>query len=307
MNKAMFLVIALASILSLAADAGEKSDLRIAITFDDLPVHGDLPPGVTRQQVGRDLIKALKAAHAPSVYGFVNAVHLQNDAALGEVLSDWRAAGYPLGNHTWSHLNLNELSREAYTAEIVQDEASLQQYSKGLDWRWFRYPFLSEGSTSEKRQAIREVLSQRGYHVAAVTMSFSDYLWNDPYARCAARQDAAAIKLLEKNYLLAAAEALDHAHQMSVALYGRDIPYVLLMHVGAFDAHIMPQLLKLYRDHRVKLISLPQAEQDSYYASDVNAALPAQPPSLEARMVARGLAVPANDATLTVTLSNICK
>jgi peptidoglycan/xylan/chitin deacetylase (PgdA/CDA1 family) len=270
-------------------------------------VHSDLPPGVTRQQVARDIIKALQAAHAPPVYGFVNAVHLQNDPTLGEVLSDWRAAGNPLGNHTWSHPNLNDLSIEAYTDEITRDEASLQQYGKGEDWHWFRYPFLSEGSTPEKRKAIRDVLSQRGYHIAAVTMSFGDYMWNNPYARCAAKQDEAAIKLLEKNYLLAAGAAIDKSHQMSMALYGRDIPYVLLMHIGGFDAYMMPQLLRMYNARGVKLITLEHAEKDPSYASDFNPALPAEPWELEARMKARGLTIPADDPSLTAMLNTICK
>jgi hypothetical protein len=31
---------------------------------------------------------------------------------------------------------------------------------------------------------------------------------------------------------------------MSEQLYNRDIPYVLLMHIGAFDARMLPRLLK---------------------------------------------------------------
>ncbi len=72
----------------LCVSAYADNNIQIALTFDDLPLHNDLPPGVTRQQIGKDIIKALKAAHAPEAYGFVNAVHLQNDPALAEVLSD---------------------------------------------------------------------------------------------------------------------------------------------------------------------------------------------------------------------------
>lgn len=291
----------------LCASAYADSNIQIALTFDDLPVHNDLPPGITRQQIGKDIIKALKAAHAPEVYGFVNAVHLQNDPALAEVLSDWRAAGYPLGNHSWSHPNLNDLSVEAYTEEIIKNEESLKQYSKGMDWHWFRYPFLSEGSDPEKRNAIRTLLSQRGYHIAAVTMSFADYAWNGPYARCAAKQDDKAINLMEKNYLLVAAEAIDSSHTLSMALYGRDIPYVLLMHIGGFDAHMLPRLLAMYKAKGVKLITLGQAEKDPFYASNYDPSLPAEPVGLDGRMWARKLAVPGGDSSLTSMLDTICK
>ena len=38
---------------------------KVAITFDDLPLNGDLPPGVTRVQIARDTIALLKARHLP--------------------------------------------------------------------------------------------------------------------------------------------------------------------------------------------------------------------------------------------------
>jgi len=284
-----------------------KSDVKIAITFDDLPLHNDLPPGTTRQQIVKEIAVALKSAHAPKVYGFVNAVHLQNDPTLAAVFTDWRATGFSLGNHTWSHANLNDLTVEEFTEEILKDEDSLKQYAKGTDWHWFRYPYLAEGKDEAKRKAIRDLLAQHGYHIAAVTMSFSDYAWNGPYARCVAKADEQAIKLLEKNYLLVAAEAIEQSHTMSNILYNRDIPYVLLMHVGGFDAHMMPRLLAMYKAKGVKLITLQDAEKDSAYASDFNPSLPADPAGLEARMWARKLAVPGGDLSLTSILNTICK
>lgn len=298
----------IASLLCCAsALASGKSNIRIALTFDDLPRHSDVPPGVTRQQVAKDIIAALKAAHTPPVYGFVNAVHLQNDPKLAEVLIDWRAAGFPLGNHTWSHANLDTLSPEAMAEEITRDEATLEKYSKGKDWHWFRYPFLAEGSTPAKRAEIRSVLAKRGYQVATVTMSFGDYLWNAPYARCAAKHDEEAIKLLERNYLAAAEQAIDQSHIMSNALYDRDIPYVLLMHIGAFDAHMLPRLLAMYKSKGVQFVSLPMAESDPVYAGEMEPLLSMAPSMLDGRMMQRGLPLPKGDPSLTADLDTICK
>lgn len=297
----------MASMLCCASALAAHTDsIRIALTFDDLPVHNDLPPGVTRQQVAKQIIAALKAAHTPPVYGFVNAVHLQNDPKLAEVLIDWRAAGFPLGNHSWSHANLDTLSNQADAEEITRDEATLEKYSKGKDWHWFRYPYLAEGSTPAKRTAIRELLTQRGYHVATVTMSFGDYMWNGPYARCATKHDEEAIKSLEKSYLDAAELAIDQSHTMSNALYGRDIPYVLLMHIGAFDAHMLPRLLAMYKARGVQFVSLPTAEKDPVYAGEMEPLLSMAPSMLDARMKQRGLPLPQGDPSLAATLDAIC-
>lgn len=73
---------------------------QLAITFDDLPAHGALPPGETRLEVASRIIAALHDAHVPSAYGFVNGVAIEQQPTDAAVLQAWRAAGYPLGNHS---------------------------------------------------------------------------------------------------------------------------------------------------------------------------------------------------------------
>ena len=136
----------------------------------------------------------------------------------------------------------------------------LKKLMPGQDWHWFRYPYLHEGETVEKRREVRAWLSAHDYKIAQVTMSFGDYLWNEPYARCMVKHDDAAIAQLHDSYLAAADESLSRYRAMSKAVYGRDIPYVLLMHIGAFDARMLPELLALYRSRGVNFVSLPEAE-----------------------------------------------
>jgi hypothetical protein len=54
--------------------------------------------------------------------------------------------------------------------------------------------------------------------------------------------------------------------EVSHKLYGRDIPYVLLMHVSAMSAHMMPEVLNAYRDAGYRFVSLAQAEADPAYS-----------------------------------------
>ena len=97
---------------------------------------------------------ALRAAHVPPVYGFVNGVHLAQEPDSAPVLALWRQAGFPLGNHTWSHINLNQHTVEEYGTEVLRNEPLLGETMRGEDWHWFRYPYLAEGDTPEKRAAI---------------------------------------------------------------------------------------------------------------------------------------------------------
>ena len=65
---------------------------QVAITVDDLPSHGPLPPGMTRTDAAKSILDTLRQAHAPKVYGFVNAKKLEEHPEEIEVLKLWREA-----------------------------------------------------------------------------------------------------------------------------------------------------------------------------------------------------------------------
>src|ERR1700729_3144994 len=102
------------SAVALIATVAPARAQQIAFTWDDLPAHSTLPPGETRVEIGRKLIAAMKEAKMPPVYGFVNGVRTVEEPLSTPMLANWRSAGLLLGNHTWSHMNLNQSSLEAW-------------------------------------------------------------------------------------------------------------------------------------------------------------------------------------------------
>jgi peptidoglycan/xylan/chitin deacetylase (PgdA/CDA1 family) len=255
----------------------------IAITFDDVPIHGQLPPGETRLQIAQSILSTLQANQMPPVYGFINARRLTPaDPAHASTnthditpaspdyafLTAWRAAGEPLGNHTANHLSLDDSTVSAFEQNILADEPVLATLMQGQDWHWLRFPYLQEGDTIPKRREIQAWLKEHHYRTAEVTMDFEDYLWNAPYARCLTNHDEKSIQLLRSSFLSSAGQSLNFYRLRSYQVYGREIPYVLLLHVGAFEAVMLPDLLKLYRHAGLQFVSLPQAESDAAYAED---------------------------------------
>ena len=112
---------------------------QIAFTWDDVPAHSALPAGQTRVGIARAIISAMKDAHMPPVFGFVNGVLTEREPLSVPVLSDWRHAGLPLGNHTWSHMNLNTSSLGGWEADVLRNEAILQCYMDTQDWHWLHF------------------------------------------------------------------------------------------------------------------------------------------------------------------------
>jgi peptidoglycan/xylan/chitin deacetylase (PgdA/CDA1 family) len=244
---------------------------KVAITFDDLPLNGELPPGVTRVEIARDTLATLKQRSVPPAYGFINAKKLEGNADAAEALKLW-AAAEPVGNHTYSHPDLKQDSAEMFEREIDENEPALELVaSKNGNWHWLRYPYLQEGETLEKRRAVRAYLQAHGYRVAQVTLDWEDYLWNTAYARCTAKNDAKAMTRLRESYLQTASEYLDFGREIAKLVYGREINHVLLLHLGAFSSTILPDALDLLRKKGFKLVTLEEAESDPVYEGDPDA------------------------------------
>lgn len=288
-----------ALILGLALIAAPAAARDMAITFDDLPAHSTLPPGLTRLQVAQDVIAALKAAGASQVYGFINGAALANEPGSDAVLTAWRDAGFPLGNHGWAHLNLDKIDQAKFESELTQNDAILKPLMRGKDWRWFRFPFLDEAyGDPAKRATSRAWLAGRGYKIAAVTQSFGDYAFNDPYARCVAKGDKAAVAQLEQAFLDAAAVSIRTSAMAEKAQFGRTPPDILLMHIGAFDAHMLPRLLALYKANGFRFVTLPKAAKDP---ANIGLVDPALPP-----LSGRTLGSPSADARLQ-QIAGMCR
>jgi hypothetical protein len=149
------------------------------------------------------------------------------------------------------------------------------------------------------------VLARHGYRVADVTTSFSDWAFTDAWARCNAATDKAGIAELERLYLDAAKQSIAVARGTAQALYGRDIPYVLLMHVSAMSAHMMPQVIQVYRDAGFSFVTLAQAESDPVYRSDIDLSVPGR---VSDWTLAQHKGVKLPQATdLTAKLDSICR
>jgi peptidoglycan/xylan/chitin deacetylase (PgdA/CDA1 family) len=275
MKRVLALAASLLAPISMTAMSEPRPE--IAITIDDLPVHAPYPPGVTPTQVNEQMIASIKAGGIP-VIGFVNGIGTVQHPETLQVLPKWRAAGLLLGNHTWSHPHLSQLTIPQFEAEVMKGDPMLARLGRSSDWRWFRYPFLDEGKDESQRTAARQVLRKHGYRVADVTTSFSDWAFTPAWARCNAAGDKAAIAELERMYLDAAKESISVARGTAHTLYGRDIPYVLLMHISAMSAHMMPQVIKMYRAAGFRFVTIQQAESDPVYRPDVDLSLPGRVP-----------------------------
>ena len=240
----------------------------VALTFDDMPAGGGLHVGETRTGIAARLAGELKASRVKGVYAFVNAVDVANDPDMQQALRLWLAAGMKIGNHTWSHPALDDATAEAFEHEIALDEPLLRQYDPAGDWHWFRYPYLEEGNTVTKREQVRGWLGAHHYRIAEVTLNFQDDDWDDPYGRCLARRDDAAIAWLKQSYMENAREFLREGREEEIIAFGHEVPNVLLLHETDFTTLMLPSLMRLLRSQGFRFASLSKVERNPVYLLD---------------------------------------
>ncbi len=253
-----------------------QDDRRIAITIDDLPwqsmgskLSDDWVPWHDK------LIAQLKEADAP-VIGFVNEEKLEVNGRVDPVrlamLEDWLAAGFDLGNHTYAHKSLHDIGVPAFQQSILDGERQLRPLvaAHGKAPRWFRHPFLRNGTTLADKQAMDTFLAQHGYSVAPVTVDNGEWVWAFAYRRVldgsAKVEDRdAALERLRLGYVPYMLNKLDYYEAQSIALLGYKLPQVWLMHANELNADVFAELISAARRRGYTMITLDEAVRDPAY------------------------------------------
>ena len=261
--KTRWTVTTLIWFLSMVFVAPGVAATELAVTVDDIPAHGTAPDGTTRRDISAEMIRALERHSIAGVYGFTNGGQLLRHPEREDILRDWRRAGFFLANHTLSHVDLTRLSAADYIADIERNESIIMRLSPPDAPKYFRYPYLHEGDTPDKRERVRSWLAARGYTIAPATISLDDdWSWNDVYVRCAALGDTHSIARLKSLFLQSAVTRLKAFEELSQQLFGRSIKHILVVHMSAFEALMLDELLAAYRAAGATLVSLPEAIQD---------------------------------------------
>jgi peptidoglycan/xylan/chitin deacetylase (PgdA/CDA1 family) len=250
---------------------------RVALTFDDLPLAlAGAPANATPEQrlaetraVNDAILAVLKKHHAPAI-AFVNEQKVLKDGMEREyrqLLAEWIRDGHDLGNHTFAHLNLSEISAEKFEQEVIDGEASIKPLmaNAGKKLRFLRFPYNHTGETPEKHAAVAAFLKQRGYEVATCTVENSDWVFARAYRLALDRGDAASAARLRAAYLEYTRQELDYYTGLHRQIFGHEIPHVMLLHSSRLNADTLDQLLKIFEDEQYGFVTLAEAQSDPAY------------------------------------------
>ena len=250
-----------------AGQAGAPERRQVAVTFDDLPApYGNLEE--MRRATSR-LLESVKRNGVPAI-GFVNERKLfvkgEMDART-ELLRAWLDAGLELGNHTFSHINLQRAPLEEYRDDVVRGETVTRMLlaERGLKLRYFRHPFLFTGTTPEYKRGLAEFLTGRGYTVAPVTVDNGDYIFAKVYFDAKKRGDAGVAKRVADAYVPYMESVFEHFERLSSETFGREVKQTLLLHANEINADRFDELAAMLKRRGYSFVTLEEALKDPAY------------------------------------------
>lgn len=229
-------------------------DREIAITIDDLPLVASKMDTPGNQQRATDrfnhIVQTLIDYKVPAT-GFVIA------GAIGKgqmaFIEQFRNAGFMVGNHTYSHYNLNSMSAEKYIADITRADTMLMPVL--TEPKYFRYPYLAEGSKKTKPDVLA-YLNDNHYTIAPVTIDSKDFQFNERVYKVPYRAREQYIAKLKKEYLAYIWRATLKAEKRA---NGKPQRQILLLHSNLLNSYVLGDILKMYQDNGYKFISLTTA------------------------------------------------
>ena len=258
---------------ALPASGQGRAARRVAVTFDDLPMTGDggRSTGEGVLENNKKIVAALKANNVPAI-GFVNERGLNGAEQRGArtaALRAWLDAGMELGNHTYSHKSLYHTLLADFEQEVIKGEPVTRQLlaERGKQLRYFRHPFLNTGRTPAAKREFEKFLAGRGYRVAPVTIDNSEWIFAREYADALAKGDAEKARLVAEGYVPYMESMFEFYEKLSVDLFGREIPQVLLVHANRLNGDHFAEVIEMMRRRGYEFVSLDEALDDPAYRS----------------------------------------
>jgi hypothetical protein len=230
-------LVAASALPTLAPAAPERP--RIALTMDDPTTN--LSRNIAWRDANRALLDTLQKWNL-HIALFVCGMRVDSEQGK-ELLRQWDEAEHVICNHSYSHFNFNseKKSYDDFAADFERDEPLIAHYRHFT--RLFRYPFLKEGDTAEKRDRFRALLKQKGYGVGHVTIDSSDWYVDDRMNAHLDQQPAATTEPYG-DYLVS--HLLDRAafyRQLALDVLGHEIPHTLLLHHRMINALYLDDLM----------------------------------------------------------------
>jgi peptidoglycan/xylan/chitin deacetylase (PgdA/CDA1 family) len=233
----------------------------IAFTFDDGPVMED-STGLNAAQRNAAILRQLAEAHVKSIL-FVT--RIDTNEARNNLIRQWGNEGHMIGNHTATHPDFDDaaVSLADFEKELHDCDSAIRMMP-GYTHQ-FRFPYLKEGDTPEKRDGFRAFLDANGYRPAPVSVDTSDWYYNNRLRDRLAKDPKADRRRYRNAYLRHLYDRAEYYDGLSRAVAGRSVAHIVLMHHNLINALFLRDVIQMFQHEGWTIIDAQVAFRDPVY------------------------------------------
>lgn len=254
--------------------AAQQPVRTVAVTFDDLPTVNITETGdMARREMTTNLLATLTERRIPTI-GFVNESQLYQGGSIIDARVDllrlWLAAGFELGNHSYSHPDLHRVPLDEFQADVIRGEVVTRELLADTDSgpRYFRHPFLHTGTDLVTKTSFEGFLAEHDYRVAPVSIDNSEWIFARAYILALRAGDTRTADRIGRDYVEYMLEMFAFYEDQSQQLFGRNISHVLLVHANELNSKWFGPLADRLSGIGYDFITLDEALEDPAYSSE---------------------------------------
>lgn len=234
---------------------------QLAITLDDFNLFDT--PILSAEQRNKKILEAFSKRNLKSAI-FVAGKYIDDETKRG-YLKSWSDAGHIIANHTYSHFHYHKTNFESFSCDVLRGEAVIRDF-RGFQ-KYFRFPYLKEGDTIEKRDQMRQFLKANGYRNGYVTIDASDWYVATRLLERLKKEPNASLEPYKAFYLEHLWERAKYYNELSQKVLGRSVKHNLLLHHNVINGLFLGDVLQMFVEKGWKLIDASEAFTDSVFSS----------------------------------------
>lgn len=254
----LFFAAAFASVYS------QDSKPQLSITIDDPNIESS---GNMTWMEKDDALLEILDKHGIKAALFVCGKRIDN--AEGKVLlNKWNEKGHMICNHSYSHsyFHSGKISLEAFENDFLRCDSIINGYSGYT--KYFRYPYLKEGDTHEKRDGFRRFMHDHEYNHGYVTIDASDWYIDSRAADTLKVTPGLDLTPYKEYYISHIYSRAMFYDSLAVMLTGRHIKHTLLLHHNFINSQFMGELLTHFKKNGWELINASDAFKDEVFSKE---------------------------------------
>lgn len=234
---------------------------KVAITMDDLRSTAD--GELTAQERTGKILMALSDAKVKAAL-FVCGMRVDSQEGQ-DLVRQWDRAGHLIANHSYSHLyyHSSKVTFEEYRDDFLRGESIIKAFT-GFT-KLYRFPYLKEGNTTEKRDKFRQVLESKGYRNGYVTIDASDWYIDQRMREKLKTNPNFDLASYRKYFFEHIWDRTQFYDGLAKKVVGREITHTLLLHDNTLNALFLHDLIEMFRQKGWEVVDAEKAYEDEVY------------------------------------------